>query len=50
MKTYLPDLVGATGVLLVGVGVWMIDPAWALIVLGLAIVYYAVLMAKPKGF
>lgn len=46
MKTLLPDLVAAIGLIITASGVWMISPAWALIIVGLAVIGFALLMAR----
>lgn len=46
---FVPDLLGVGGLVLVTIGVWLISPAWALIVLGLGVIGWALLLAKPEG-
>lgn len=46
MKSALPDLVAALGLSISAWGIWMISPPWALIIVGLAVIGFALLMAR----
>lgn len=47
MKSYLPDLLSVGGLILIALGGWWIYSPLGLIILGLGMIGYAFLLAKP---
>ena len=46
MRDYLPDMITGLGAVVLGVGLWWISPAWALMAWGGLLMGYGLLMAR----